>query len=216
MTKIVCTMVNWLFIAAKGKSAHSAFDGEMILALEETHLVKAEYCCKGAEQYRGPDESNGHLNSPIIADTGWNKQSCMEASAKRASEMSPGKLRHLKLRISALFLVRPTDDVRSTSQRSRPPPSIMARKRGANGRPFGRDQPSATGSRDSSKLTINTFEDVADSEDEFHINRDKILLEEGPAQKWQRKALEQGSEGLQVQSLLRLNPTCSNLPRTFR
>ncbi len=43
-----------------------------------------------------------------------------------------------------------------------------------------------------SKLQINTFEDVADSEDEFHINRDKILLEEEPAQKRQRRAQEEG------------------------
>lgn len=43
-----------------------------------------------------------------------------------------------------------------------------------------------------SKLRVNTYEDVADSEDEFHINRDKILLEEGPAQKRQRKTREEG------------------------
>ena len=43
------------------------------------------------------------------------------------------------------------------------------------------------------KLRINTYEDVANSEDEFHINRDKILLEEGPAQKRQRRYQEEGS-----------------------
>ncbi|KAL8931210.1 MAG: hypothetical protein Q9211_007142, partial [Gyalolechia sp. 1 TL-2023] len=42
----------------------------------------------------------------------------------------------------------------------------------------------------SSKLTINTYEDVADSEDEFFINRDKILLDEGPEQKRRRKLEE--------------------------
>jgi len=42
------------------------------------------------------------------------------------------------------------------------------------------------------KLRVNTYEDVADSEDEFHINRDKILFEEGPAQKRQRRAREEG------------------------
>ncbi|MCJ1478629.1 hypothetical protein MMC13_007310 [Lambiella insularis] len=41
------------------------------------------------------------------------------------------------------------------------------------------------------KLRINTYEDVADSEDEFHINRDKILLDEGPARKRQRKQEEE-------------------------
>ncbi|KAL8741310.1 MAG: hypothetical protein Q9190_006073, partial [Brigantiaea leucoxantha] len=36
------------------------------------------------------------------------------------------------------------------------------------------------------KKVINTYKDVADSEDEFFINRDRILLEEGPEQKRQR------------------------------
>ena len=43
-----------------------------------------------------------------------------------------------------------------------------------------------------SKLRVSTFEDVADSEDEFHINQDKILLEEIPLHKRQRKAREEG------------------------
>ena len=42
------------------------------------------------------------------------------------------------------------------------------------------------------KLAINTFEDVADSEDEFHINRDKVLLDEGRAAKRLRKWQEEG------------------------
>lgn len=42
-------------------------------------------------------------------------------------------------------------------------------------------------------MRINTFEDVADSEDEFHMNRDKILLDEGPAAKRMRKYQEEGS-----------------------
>lgn len=44
-----------------------------------------------------------------------------------------------------------------------------------------------------SKLKINTYEDVADSEDEFFINRDKILLDEGPQQKKRRKIEEEGT-----------------------
>ena len=46
--------------------------------------------------------------------------------------------------------------------------------------------------RDDGKILVNSYEDVADSEDEFHINRDKILLEEGPAQKRQRRIREEG------------------------
>lgn len=67
----------------------------------------------------------------------------------------------------------------------------MGKKRKANSRPFGQDQPENRFVGDS-KLRINTWEDVADSEDEFYINRDKILLEEGPAQKKQRKIEEEG------------------------
>ena len=67
----------------------------------------------------------------------------------------------------------------------------MGKKRKASGRPFGHNKPQELNDADS-KLRINTYEDVADSEDEFHINRDKILLEEGPAQKRQRKLQEEG------------------------
>lgn len=42
------------------------------------------------------------------------------------------------------------------------------------------------------KVRIDTYEDVADSEDEFHINRDKILLDEGRAVKRRRQIQEQG------------------------
>ena len=52
---------------------------------------------------------------------------------------------------------------------------------------------SASGpSKDDSRRTINSYEDVADSEDEFFINRDKILLDEGPVQKKRRKIEEEG------------------------
>ena len=68
----------------------------------------------------------------------------------------------------------------------------MGKKRKAGGRPYGHaDSTKYDGSN--SKLVINSFEDVADSEDEFHINQDKILLEEGPAQKKQRQIEEEGS-----------------------
>ena len=66
----------------------------------------------------------------------------------------------------------------------------MAKKRKAGGESFGQtreDEPVNT------KLRIDTYEDVAASEDEFHLNRDKILLDEGPAQKRQRKLREQGA-----------------------
>ena len=79
----------------------------------------------------------------------------------------------------------------------------MGKKRKASGRPFGRDEPRELNEADS-KLRINTYEDVPDSEDEFHINRDKILLEEGPAQKRQRKIREEGKASYSVHLLCRL------------
>ncbi|KAF2639849.1 Sas10/Utp3 family protein [Massarina eburnea CBS 473.64] len=62
----------------------------------------------------------------------------------------------------------------------------MAKKRKSSGR-YGEPKPA----KDDSKLAIGTFEDVADSEDEFLINRDKILLDEGPAAKKLRKWKEE-------------------------
>jgi U3 small nucleolar RNA-associated protein 3 len=41
---------------------------------------------------------------------------------------------------------------------------------------------------------ISTYEDVADSEDEFHINRDKILLDDGPDAKRRKKWEEEGRQ----------------------
>lgn len=65
----------------------------------------------------------------------------------------------------------------------------MGKKRKADGRAYG--EPKAP-KNDDSKLAINTWEDVADSEDDFHINRDKVLLDEGPAAKKLRKYQEEG------------------------
>ena len=70
----------------------------------------------------------------------------------------------------------------------------MAKKRKATTK-SGRPGSQANGESHAlnSKLRVNTYEDVADSEDEFHINRDKVFLEEGPVQKRQRRAREEGT-----------------------
>ncbi|KAF2704550.1 hypothetical protein K504DRAFT_461312 [Pleomassaria siparia CBS 279.74] len=65
----------------------------------------------------------------------------------------------------------------------------MGKKRKASGRGEGEAKPRNT--KDESKLIINTFEDVADEQDEFLSNRDKVLLDEGPAAKRLRKWNEQ-------------------------
>ena len=67
----------------------------------------------------------------------------------------------------------------------------MGKKRKAGGKPFG--QPALREARpEDAKLIINSYEDVANSEDEFFIGRDKILLEEGPERKRQRRLEEEG------------------------
>lgn len=45
---------------------------------------------------------------------------------------------------------------------------------------------------ESSKPTVNSYEDVADSEDEFLLNREKIALDEGRDAKRRRKMREDG------------------------
>jgi U3 small nucleolar RNA-associated protein 3 len=64
----------------------------------------------------------------------------------------------------------------------------MGKKRKAGGQPYGEPKPP----QEDSKMHITTFEDVADSEDEFLANREKILLDEGPTAKRLRKWKEQG------------------------
>ena len=58
----------------------------------------------------------------------------------------------------------------------------------------------------SAKLLINSYEDVADSEDEFHINQDKVLLDEGPARKRQRQLEEEGKSAAKLFSLALFPP----------
>lgn len=67
----------------------------------------------------------------------------------------------------------------------------MGKKRRTNNQLFGQQELSDRRFEGDSKLKLNTWEDVADSEDEFYINRDKIHLEEGPVQKKQRKLDEE-------------------------
>lgn len=66
----------------------------------------------------------------------------------------------------------------------------MAKKRKAGGRAYG---DSKEPKKDDSKLAINSWEDVADSEDEFLLNREKVLLDEGPVAKKMRKYQEEGA-----------------------
>jgi len=67
----------------------------------------------------------------------------------------------------------------------------MAKKRKAAAAHDARDSTSDTGNQ-RTRMRINTYEDVAGSDDEFHINRDKVMLDDGPEAKRRRKWQEQG------------------------
>lgn len=65
----------------------------------------------------------------------------------------------------------------------------MAKKRKASGR--GTEEPKGPNMDvGESRKRIRTFEDVADSDDEFHLNNDKVLLDEQPDVKRRRKQQE--------------------------
>lgn len=76
----------------------------------------------------------------------------------------------------------------------------MGKKRKASGRTATANVPKEFDPEDGKLGPIDTYEDVADSEDEFHINRDKILLDEGPDAKRRRKWEEEGEPNLRVLS----------------
>jgi U3 small nucleolar RNA-associated protein 3 len=68
----------------------------------------------------------------------------------------------------------------------------MAKKRKASSRTAVADEEKGWGSKGGKLGPISTYEDVADSEDEFHINRDKVMLDDGPDAKRRKKWQEQG------------------------
>jgi uncharacterized protein YjcR len=71
--------------------------------------------------------------------------------------------------------------------------TTMAKKRKASARPYGQSEAREIRDADAKIKPIQSFKDVADSEDEFHINRDKILLEDTAEQKRKRRWREEGS-----------------------
>jgi U3 small nucleolar RNA-associated protein 3 len=69
----------------------------------------------------------------------------------------------------------------------------MAKKRKASSAGASRDEvEDDTNKR--TKMRIKTYEDVAGSDDEFHINRDKIMLDDGPEAKRRRRVQEEGKD----------------------
>lgn len=68
----------------------------------------------------------------------------------------------------------------------------MAKKRKASGRSAPSKEENGFEVSGGLMGPISTYEDVADSEDEFHINRDKVMLDDGPDAKRRRKHQEDG------------------------
>jgi U3 small nucleolar RNA-associated protein 3 len=72
----------------------------------------------------------------------------------------------------------------------------MAKKRKASGRPAVADESKGIGTKGGKIGPITTYEDVADSEDEFHINRDKVMLDDGPDAKRRKKWEAEGKDSV--------------------
>lgn len=72
-------------------------------------------------------------------------------------------------------------------------PDTMAKKRKASARSAPADEADIFEAKGGRMGPITTFEDVADSEDEFHINRDKVMLDDGPDAKRRREWQEEGT-----------------------
>lgn len=68
----------------------------------------------------------------------------------------------------------------------------MAKKRKASAAPVANDTASDAAPK-RTRMRIDTYEDVAGSDDEFHINRDKVMLDDGPDAKRRRKYQEEGT-----------------------
>jgi U3 small nucleolar RNA-associated protein 3 len=68
----------------------------------------------------------------------------------------------------------------------------MAKKRKVSGRNGTSESINGFEPKGGKMGAITTYEDVANSEDEFHINRDKVMLDDGPEAKRRRKWQEEG------------------------
>ena len=86
------------------------------------------------------------------------------------------------------FPPQPSDPALSHS----PSTHDMAKKRKATSRSAATEGDNTFEERGGRLGPITSYEDVAASEDEFHIQRDKLLLDEGPDVKRRRKWAEEG------------------------
>ena len=105
----------------------------------------------------------------------------------------------------------------------------MAKKRKAGSRNVAPSGPKEVDPRDARLGPIKTFEDVADSEDEFFINRDRIMMDDEPDSKRRRKedddmelsdeevfAYDDDSEDSDVQNLKKLTKAARAAKKTSK
>lgn len=67
----------------------------------------------------------------------------------------------------------------------------MGKKRKSSGRQKEEEVPGFE-PRGGTMKAINSYEDIADSEDEFHMQREKIMLDDGPEAKRRKKWQKEG------------------------
>lgn len=73
----------------------------------------------------------------------------------------------------------------------------MAKKRKVSSHPVASSPPAGWNDEGGRLGAINSYEDIADSEDEFHINRDTVMLDDEPDAKRRRKWQEEGTSPIQ-------------------
>jgi hypothetical protein len=97
---------------------------------------------------------------------------------------------------------------------------IMAKKRKASSAGASREDV-VDDSNKRTKMRIKTYEDVAGSDDEFHINRDKVMLDDGPEAKRRRRVQEEGKDQYtyaqeqQESNLRKQRNSCNSPTRKF-
>ena len=86
----------------------------------------------------------------------------------------------------------------------------MAKKRKVSSHPVAGSPPAGWNDEGGRLGAINSYEDIADSEDEFHINRDTIMLDDEPDAKRRRKWQEEGTSPIQYLQKFILTGICAD------
>lgn len=77
----------------------------------------------------------------------------------------------------------------------------MGKKRKASGRSTGEEIANGFESKGGKMKAFTTYEDLADSEDEFHIQRDQVMLDDEPDVKRRKKLEEEGTPFVTIRAI---------------